>query len=152
MTLLIYLTSRPAFCWGQHPHCAGIYAVDLLTSLSSLRCPHCCARVLALIAPMLPPALRRHLCWHSAGVVALLTLASTPLFCWHCCRCCVATIVALALSPALCGVLAIIVQALLGWHLCRCFSGIVPLVMLVFAQSKCRLRHHHHTWRHHHAC
>ena len=109
--------------------------------LPSARCPHCCAGIVTLIAPVSPPALRGHLRQRSAGVIALIALASMPSFCWHCWCCRVAAVVALVSSPLShprcrqhrVGIVTVVALALslLHWHCCQHCAGVFTSVPLV---------------------
>jgi hypothetical protein len=103
--------SLPSSMWRLLRYCrAGIITLIAMV-LSSLmyRCL-CSPGIFAIIAIMLLPLLQCCCCHHQAGVVILVTMASSPLsLCRHLCHChdgVIALNIARALSP------------FLHWHHC----------------------------------
>jgi hypothetical protein len=93
-------------CWLVDK-CAGFVAIVVLTSsplfsgilpLLHLHFCRCCACIIALVTPVVPPALCWRLCPYCTSAIALVVLAFLPLLHLHCPPCC--TCVAASIVPA----------------------------------------------------
>ncbi len=135
--------------WHWHPHCNGVAVVDAQVSLQSRQLCHHCNNIVALVVMALLPLstgvialvtmasspllMCRCLCHCHDGVVALIALAPLPTLHRHCCPYCTAVILLIALASLLSrcmGIDNIIALALLpplGWCVCAIALELLPL-------------------------
>ncbi len=113
-----------------------VFAVVEITVLPSLwwRFRHCQAGVLTLVTmASSPSSMRRRLCNCHDGIIALVVLASLPTLHGHYCPCCTSVVVLIVLtsSPSRCmGVITIIAHDLLppsSW--CVCTVALMSLLL-----------------------
>ncbi len=100
--LVIKQASLPSSWWHHCHQCAGIFTIIAITII-----------VLMAMAS-LPLSMHRCPCCHQAGVVALVTMASSPLICI--------------------GVVALVVMALLpslSWCSCPCCNGVIIITSVI---------------------
>jgi hypothetical protein len=105
----------------------GIFAIITIMLLPSLQCCHCHPQagvVILVTMASSPLSLRRHLCRCHNGVIALVALVPLPTLHGHYPPCCTGIIVIIPLTslPSLCmGIVTIVAPALLppsSWLVC----------------------------------
>jgi hypothetical protein len=123
----------------------GIFAIIAIMLLPLLqgRCCNSQAGVVALITmESSPSSLRRRLCRCHDGVVALVALVPLPTLHGHCTPCCAGIIVIISMTslPLLCmGIITVVPLALLSplsWRVCTVESGYNYLRLLLYVNSQ----------------
>jgi hypothetical protein len=123
----------------------GIFAIITIMLLPSLQCS-CCHRqagvVILVTMASSSLSLRRHLCHCHDGVIALVALVPLPTLHGRYPPCCTGIIVIIPLTslPSLCmGIVTVVAPTLLppsSWHVCAIECGYNKLRLLLYANSQ----------------
>ena len=107
--------------WRHHPHCNGVVIVSMCRCLSS-------PGIFAIIAIMLLPSLQCCPCHPQAGVVLLVTMASSPLSVRrHLCHC----------HDGVIALVALVLSTTLHRRYPPCCTGIIVIIPLTSLPSLC---------------